>query len=97
MRSPFGPGTLVATVREKNGYCYIGDDSDPLHIILKCDPMEADVLRQAYPSIQPGYHFNKKHWNSVYLDGSVPDALVKQMIENSYHLVLGKGKKRTKS
>jgi predicted DNA-binding protein (MmcQ/YjbR family) len=60
----------------------------PLRVSLKCDPELALQLRATYPAITGGYHLNKRHWNTVVLDGSVPDALVKQLIEDSYDLVV---------
>jgi predicted DNA-binding protein (MmcQ/YjbR family) len=59
----------------------------PLRVSLKCDPDLAGQLRLTYPAIQPGYHLNKRHWNTVMLDGSLPDAMVGDMIEDSYALV----------
>ncbi|HKS49988.1 MAG TPA: MmcQ/YjbR family DNA-binding protein [Amycolatopsis sp.] len=63
-------------------------DGRPLQVSLKCDPELAPQLRASYPAITGGYHLNKRHWNTVVLDGSVPDALVRQMIEDSYDLVV---------
>ncbi len=57
-------------------------------INLKCDPEQATELREQYPAVQPGYHMNKKHWNTVLMDGSLPDKLVKNWIDNSYNLVV---------
>lgn len=88
------PGPLIMSVKETKMFCVVNEGSDPLHIILKCDPMEADFLRAAYPSIKPGYHFNKQHWNSVYIDGTVPDEDILRMIRNSYELVNGNSKRR---
>jgi predicted DNA-binding protein (MmcQ/YjbR family) len=62
-------------------------DGDPLRVSLKCDPDLAVALRDTYPAIQPGYHLNKRHWNTIVLDGSVPDAMVRDLIEDSYALV----------
>ncbi len=59
-------------------------------INLKCLPEEAVQLREQYPSVQPGYHMNKKHWNTVIIDGSKPDRLLKEWIDRSYELVAGK-------
>jgi predicted DNA-binding protein (MmcQ/YjbR family) len=85
---PFGPGTLVFKVGDKM-FALLGEDEKPLTINLKCDPDEALALRAAHPrSIQPGYHQNKRHWNTVVLDGSLPDALVDEMIAHSYALVV---------
>ena len=63
-------------------------NSVPLRISLKCDPGLAIQLRTNYPSITGGYHLNKRHWNTVVLDGSVPDQLLRDMIEDSYDLVV---------
>jgi predicted DNA-binding protein (MmcQ/YjbR family) len=58
-------------------------------VSLKCDPVVAEDLRRRYVGIIPGYHLNKRHWNTVALDGSVPDALIREMCEDSYDLVVG--------
>lgn len=58
-----------------------------LIIILKCDPVKADFLRQVYKSVTPGYHMNKTHWNTVNIDGDVPIAELYDMIQDSYNLV----------
>lgn len=64
-------------------------DRDNKSIVnLKCDPMAAQLLRSQHSNIVPGYHMNKEHWNSVFLDGDTPDELLKQMIDMSYCLVL---------
>jgi predicted DNA-binding protein (MmcQ/YjbR family) len=60
----------------------------PLRVSLKCDPELAVQLRATFPAITPGYHLNKRHWNTVVLDGSVPEHLVREMIEDSYDLVV---------
>ncbi|MFE0026097.1 MmcQ/YjbR family DNA-binding protein [Amycolatopsis sp. NPDC059021] len=60
----------------------------PLRVSLKCDPDVAVQLRGQYPAITAGYHLNKRHWNTVVLDGSVPAGLVREMIEDSYDLVV---------
>jgi predicted DNA-binding protein (MmcQ/YjbR family) len=62
---------------------------EPLLVSLKCDPGLAASLRGAYPQVQPGYRLNKRHWNTVSLDGALPDQLVREMIEDSYQLVCG--------
>jgi predicted DNA-binding protein (MmcQ/YjbR family) len=84
---PFGPSPLVFKVGGKL-FALIGDDEEPLHLILKCDPDEALFLRDMYTAVTPGYHMNKKHWNSIRLDGSLPDDLIQQMIDDSYKLVV---------
>ena len=63
-------------------------DADPLRVSLKCDPELAEQLRLTYPAIQPGYHLNKRHWNTVVLDGSLPEQMVRDMIEDSYALIV---------
>jgi predicted DNA-binding protein (MmcQ/YjbR family) len=62
----------------------------PLTVSLKCEPALAEQLRDTYPGIRPGYHLNKRHWNTVDVDGSVPDRLVLDMVEDSYDLVVEK-------
>jgi predicted DNA-binding protein (MmcQ/YjbR family) len=59
----------------------------PLKVSIKCEPELARQLRISYPAVQPGYHLNKRHWNTVTLDGSLPDKLVRDMLEDSYDLV----------
>ena len=56
---------------------------------MKCDPEEAQILREIFPSILPGYHMNKTHWNTILLDDSIPSGEVRRMIDNSYTLVVG--------
>jgi predicted DNA-binding protein (MmcQ/YjbR family) len=85
---PFGPGALVFKVGEKM-FALVAEDERPLSMNLKCDPDEALALRAAHPrSIQPGYHMSKRHWNTVVLDGSLLDTLVREMIDQSYGLVV---------
>jgi predicted DNA-binding protein (MmcQ/YjbR family) len=62
-------------------------EGNPLRVSLKCDPDLAEQLRLTYPAIQPGYHLNKRHWNTIVLDGSLDDAMVRDLIEDSYALV----------
>lgn len=90
---PFGPETLVWKVSGKI-FGMVSLDEVPPRMNLKCDPDEAEELRASYPdTILPGYHMNKKHWNTVVLDGSLPRRLVKEMITASYQLVAPKKKK----
>jgi predicted DNA-binding protein (MmcQ/YjbR family) len=63
-------------------------EARPLKVSLKCEPELARQLRMSYPAIQPGYHLNKRHWNTVTLDGSLPDELLRDMLEDSYDLVV---------
>ena len=60
----------------------------PLRVSVKCDPAVAEQLRATYSAIVPGYHLNKRHWNTITLDGSLPDAMVVGMLEDSYDLVV---------
>ncbi len=87
-RRPFGPQPLVMCVPPRKGFCDIYEKTEPLHIVVKTTPLEAAFLRMSYPCVKPGYHCNKKYWNSIYLDGSLPDEMIKQMILKSYTLVL---------
>jgi predicted DNA-binding protein (MmcQ/YjbR family) len=64
--------------------------SDPLSVSLKCEPLLATGLRAAHPAITAGYHLNKRHWNTVLIDGSLPDEMVADMIQDSYDLVVSK-------
>ena len=63
---------------------------ESLRVSLKCEPLIAEGLRAAYPEIVPGYHLDKRHWNTVMLDGSLPDRMVVDMIEDSYDLVFAR-------
>ena len=62
--------------------------ADPPTVSLKCDPEWAELLRKAYDAVQPGYHLNKKHWNTLVLDGSIPDDELDELVEHSYQLVV---------
>lgn len=84
---PFGPQVPVYKVRKKI-FALIGTANNEQRINLKCDPVEAEQLRMVFDAVVPGYHMNKKHWNTVIINGSVPDAEVKRMIDNSYALVV---------
>ena len=83
---PFGPTAAVYKVGGKM-FALIGVDADPPSINLKCEPTLAEQLRDNYPAIQPGYHMNKRHWNTVTVDQSIPDSMVREMVEDSYDLV----------
>jgi predicted DNA-binding protein (MmcQ/YjbR family) len=84
---PFGPEHHVYKVGGKM-FALVSWQEDPLRVNLKCDPEEALALRKIYTSVLPGYHMNKRHWNTVILDGNVPDVEVFQMIDASYQLVV---------
>lgn len=86
---PFGPGALVCKVEGKM-FALIADDEEPLKVSLKCEPDLVDILRDAHAAVQPGYHLNKRHWNTVTLDGSIDDELVLDWVDDSYDLVVDK-------
>lgn len=85
---PFGPDTLVFKINGKI-YLLTGLNSERLSFNVKCDPQKAIELREEYPTVLPGYHMNKKHWNTVIADGSVPDNRLKEWIDHSFDLVAG--------
>lgn len=84
---PFGPDTLVYKVGGKI-FLLTGLDAAPLQFNVKCDPEKAIELREEYSCVLPGYHMNKKHWNTIVVDGSVPTRLLKEWIDHSYQLVV---------
>ena len=84
---PFGPETSVFKVGGKM-FALSRLERRPLEVSLKCEPDLADQLRLAHEAINPGYHLNKRHWNTVTLDGSLPDSMVRDLIEDSYDLVV---------
>ncbi|MFI6574513.1 MmcQ/YjbR family DNA-binding protein [Nocardiopsis sp. NPDC050513] len=84
---PFGPGPLVYKVAGQKVYALLMERDQGPFANLKCDPELALELRAQFPGITPGYHMNKRHWNSVPLDGSVPDEEILEMLRHSYVLV----------
>ena len=89
---PFGPDVAVFKVMNKM-FALVATEEGLLRISLKSDPDEALILRSTFKAVQPGYHMNKEHWNTVTLDGSIPKDVVLNMIDDSYHLVV-KGLKK---
>jgi predicted DNA-binding protein (MmcQ/YjbR family) len=85
---------VVRVYRVANKMFALMVDEENLSINLKCDPLYALELRSIYESIKAGYHMNKKHWNTVSVDGDVDDGLLKELIDHSYELVYGKLTKR---
>ncbi|MCL4256931.1 MAG: MmcQ/YjbR family DNA-binding protein [Anaerolineales bacterium] len=84
---PFGPGARVFKVGGKM-FALIGEDEPTLTLNLKCDPEDALALRAAYPKwVRPGYHMNKKHWNTVVVGEGLPDEILREMMDHSYALV----------
>jgi predicted DNA-binding protein (MmcQ/YjbR family) len=86
---PFGAETSVFKVAGKM-FALSPLARPPLRISLKCEPELAEALRGAHAAVLPGYHLNKRHWNTVIIDGSLPDEAVRDMIEDSYDLVVSK-------
>ena len=86
---PFGPETSVFKV-EKKLFAISPLGASPLTVSLKCEPELAEELRGSYPeAVAPGYHLNKRHWNTVLCDGrALPDAMVRDMVEDSYDLIV---------
>jgi predicted DNA-binding protein (MmcQ/YjbR family) len=84
---PFGPESSVFKVAGKM-FALSALERSPLEVSVKCEPDLAVALRDSYPAIRAGYHLNKRHWNTVTLDGSLPDQLVRDLVEDSYDLVV---------
>ncbi len=88
---PFGKEVAVYKVpvegEEDKMFALIQEKSDPLRISLKCDPQLAELLREKYVTVMPGYHLNKKHWNTIVLSGEIPWEEVQGFITHSYQLV----------
>ena len=84
---PFGEGVSVFKVAGKM-FALSRLDAAPLEVSLKCEPELAEQLRFTYPGIRPGYHLNKRHWNTVTLDGSLPDGMVLDLLQDSYDLIV---------
>ncbi|MFD7686647.1 MmcQ/YjbR family DNA-binding protein [Streptomyces sp. NPDC059781] len=85
---PFNPETSVFKARGKL-FALTALDAEPLTVNLKCDPEDAIRLRAEHPDlIVPGWHMNKRHWNTVTADGTLPDRLVRELVEDSYDLVV---------
>jgi predicted DNA-binding protein (MmcQ/YjbR family) len=92
---PFGPDTLVYKVTGKV-FLLTSLDEERLSFNVKCDPDRAIELREQYTCVQPGYHMNKKHWNTIIVDGSVPLKLLKEWIDHSYDLVESRVPRKTR-
>src|SRR5215470_20399099 len=85
--TPFGPDVLVYKVSGKM-FALAPFDEVPTRVNLKCDPDLALDLRDRYEQVTPGYHMNKKHWNTVEIEGGIPDPELRKMIDHSYELVI---------
>lgn len=92
--TPFGPDTLVFKVMNKM-FAVTGIDTFEF-VNLKCDPERAAELREEYHGIKPGWHMNKKHWNSVMCDGSVSDTMIRELTDDSYDLIVQSLPKKVK-
>lgn len=91
---PFGEGTSVYKIGHKETgegklFAIISDGSKPLRVSLKCDPILAEHLREKYETVLPGYHLNKKHWNTIVCSGQLSDDEIKDLALLSYNLVAG--------
>lgn len=87
---PFGEGVAVYKIGEGDDakmFALIGEGSEPLQLSLKCDPLLAQTLRERYESVMPGYHLNKKHWNTILLSGQLEWREIQDLIRHSYELV----------
>ena len=85
--TPFGPEVLVYKVAGKI-FATLAPEEVPVPMNLKCDPERAVVLRDEHEAIEPGYHMNKRHWNTLRLDGTLSDNLVLELIRHSFDRVL---------
>lgn len=86
---PFGEGVAVYKIGSETGkmFALIQEDSKPVRLSLKCDPQLAELLREKYESVVPGYHLNKKHWNTIICSGQVPEDELRDLVRHSYELV----------
>jgi len=84
---PFGPDVLVYKVGGK-AFLLLSLDDEQLQFNVKCDPELAIELREQYSCVLPGYHMNKKHWNTIIVNGSVPSKQLKEWIDHSYDLIV---------
>ena len=83
---PFGEGVAVYKTGDRM-FALIAEGKDPVNLSLKCDPQLSVVLREKYVTVMPGYHLNKKHWNTLVLSGELPWEEVQALIRHSYDLV----------
>lgn len=93
---PFGPDTLVYKINGKI-FLLAGLDTEQLSFNVKCDPDLALELREQYACVLPGYHMNKKHWNTIIVDGSVSTSQLKEWIDHSFGLVSAKSSNKRKT
>ena len=86
---PFGDNVIVFKINNKI-FLLLPLSAETLSFNVKCDPEYAIELREQYSSIQPGYHMNKKHWNTIFVDGTLSSKQIKKFIEDSYNLIAKK-------
>jgi predicted DNA-binding protein (MmcQ/YjbR family) len=86
---PFGEGVAVYKVHDKM-FALIQEGKEPVRISLKCDPQLSELLREKYDEVMPGYHLNKKHWNTIVLSGQLDWEDIKGLIRHSYDLAAAK-------
>ncbi len=84
---PFGPTVSVIKIQSKM-FATLVQRIGIVSMNLKCDPHEALILRDIFPAVTPGYHMNKRHWNTVVCDGSIPTGEIERMVDNSYALIV---------
>lgn len=84
---PFGEGMAVYKSRDKM-FALVQEGSEPVRLSLKCDPLLAETLRARYETVMPGYHLNKKHWNTILLTGQLAWPEIQDLINHSYNLVI---------
>lgn len=87
-----GATAVMRHLSNKKSFALIMEHEGKLYLNLKCDPAEADFLRQVYTGVIPGYHMNKHHWNTVIMGSDVPADEIKRQITNSYDLIRPKRK-----
>lgn len=86
---PFGESTAVYKIGSTSGkmFALIAEKSKPIQLSLKCDPQLAELLRERYETVVPGYHLNKKHWNTIICSGQMPAEELRDLVRHSYELV----------
>lgn len=89
--TPFGPDNIVFKVNGKM-FLLLPLETKPLQFNAKCDPEKALELREEYSCVLPGYHMNKKHWNTIIIDGTLSSKQIKDMVDKSYRLVVKRKK-----
>ncbi|MDP6374902.1 MAG: MmcQ/YjbR family DNA-binding protein [Pseudomonadales bacterium] len=93
---PFGPDVYVYKILGKM-FATLSEENQLARMNLKCDPHEALILRDIFDAVVPGYHMNKTHWNTVYLDGTIPEGELQRMIDASYSLVVSRLTRKQRS